>query len=231
MNNGYIKEQEGLLEKARELCYYLENSYWQRDDMVDIETEKSDRYWALFAEYWFNRIFFEKLLKFFHDCEKVSLLLKKIKNSELKLWGLAIEEAKVRRIMHTSPREAIIILQNSRGYHSQIYIDIFNYFFDTNHFNNYRAYRELELLSKDFDNRDIEEDFQNANLSAAIILYENMKKGYLSKKNAILIIENIGKVILRKINKKDIYFHEKGKKIIEEIPVKVSSFLKTKSSF
>ncbi len=216
---------EELLEKARDISYWLENSYWERDDMIDIEYNKLDRYWALFAEYWFTRRFFEKLLENSNSCEEALSLLESIKESELKLWGLALHEKKARELMYSSPGEAILILQSARGFHSQIYIDIFNYFLDTNQFNNYRPFRELELLSKDFDEDDIREDLENNNLSAAVILYENMKKGYINLEEAVVLIENVGDTILQEINEKENYFYKKGRKLLEELPTKAKKSL------
>ena len=222
---------EEILEKARNISYWLENSYWKRDDMIDIEYDKLNRYWTLFAEYWFTRKFFERLLENSRNSKEAIDLLNNIKKSELNLWKLVFYEKKVKELMYRSPKEAILILQNARGFHSQIYIDIFNYFLDTNQFNNYRPFRELELLSKDFDESDIKEDFKNNNLSAAVILYKNMKKNNIDTENAVALIKNVGETILQKLDKKEKYFYKKGEKLLNKLPIKVKKFLYDLSFF
>ena len=146
LDQGKLEGDTRLLEKVKEISYWLENSYWERDDMIDVEYEKLDRYWSLFAEYRFTRKFFKKLLENSSSCKEALSLLERIEESELELWGLALQEKKARELMYSSPREAILTLQNARGAHSQIYIDIFNHFLKTNLFDNYRHFRVRTII-------------------------------------------------------------------------------------
>lgn len=200
---------------ASKLSYCVEHAYWCMDDLIDMEFQKKEKYWTLFSQLWFMRLFHNNLLDLDITIEKKKEILNKIISVEKELWLLAEREEEAKQMAKKDIEKAIYSVLYGKSFHAKIYVTIFNTILDTQKFETYIPYRMLELLLKDFTSQDIEEDTKYKNISAATLV--------LHKDKILSSVNKIGKKIYDEIDEP--YFKPMAKNILNNITPTLKEFL------
>lgn len=196
------------------LCYSIEHSYWCVDDLADMDFEKKERYWVIFSQLWFRRLFNFKLIDSTLSIEEKKEVLNAINVVEDELWLLAEREEESRKLSERDLEKAIINVLFGKSFHGKIYVQIFNVLLKTDKFNSYIKYRMVELLYKDLSDKDILEDLTYNNLSVGTLIIGSIKRGEIKSKEVSRLINKIAESLFNEIDED--YFKEKIIKVINQ---------------